>query len=131
MRDGVNILHVHILRHVETDWCVIQDRLYPSLYKLIRNFLRNICRNCNHGNFDLMLSYFFSQRGCIINFKLANLLPNFLGVVIKYHFHAETAVCKPLVMGQRVSDIAHANDDHLPDPVNLEDVAQALNKERD
>src|ERR671923_3062322 len=110
MRDRVNVLHMHTRWNSQTDRCVVQDCFHPSLDQLISNTLCITRRDGNHGNLDLVLFYFFSQRGGIIDFKLADLLPDLFWVVIKYHLYMEAAVGKPLIMRQRVSDVTHADN---------------------
>jgi len=131
MRDRVNILYPHILWHIETDGRIIQNCLHARLDELIGNLLRIACRDRDHGDFDLVLFYFFRQCGGIKDFKLTNFLSDLFGVVIEYHLYMETAVGKPLIMCQRVSDIPHADDHHFPYAVHLENVLQFFNEKRD
>src|SRR5215216_2533750 len=119
MSDGVYILDMHIIGHVQAGGGVVQDRLYASLDKLIGHFLCGSRGDGEHSNFDLVLFYFFSHYSGIENFEFSHLLPYLFRIIIKYHTDLETAVVKPIITGECVSYIARANNYHVPASVHF------------
>jgi len=128
---GINVLHVYILRHTQMDRCIIQDRLYPCLHKLIGHFLCSRRRHCQHRHPDLVLLDLFRHHIRAEDLDTIHLVADFLGVILEQHCHMKATVHEPVVTRQRMSHIAHAHDDHIPNAVHLQDTLQTLDQERD
>lgn len=122
MRDWVDVLHLHLLRHVDADGGIVEDGFDPRLHEQVRRFLRRCGRHGQHRHLNLVLFDLFDHAGCVENAKISHGLPHFFRVVIEHHAHVEAAIGEPVVMGERVTDIAHADDDHLPHAIHFQDV---------
>ena len=126
MGDGVRVLDVHISWRIQTDGRIIQNRLDAGLDQLIGHFLRGRGWNREHGHLDLFLFDFLDHRGRIQDLIVSDFLPDLSRVVIEYHADMEAAIGEAIVTGQRMTDVAHPDDDHFPDAIHFQDVAQAF-----
>lgn len=131
MCDRVNVLYVHIVRDVEADGGVVQYRFNTRFHQLVSSLLRGGGRDGKNRNFDFLLFDLFGHHGCIKDLKVPNFLPDLRPVVIEYCDHPEAPVGEAVVMSQRVTDITHANDSHIPDTIHLQNVTQAFDQELD
>ena len=131
MRDRVNILDVNIVWHVEADGGVVENGLHPRLDELVGDLLGHQRGDGEHGDLDLVLFDAFDHLVGAEDLELPDLVPDLFGVVIEHHDHAEAAIAEAVVARQRMPDITHAHDRHIPNAVHLQDVAQAFDQERD
>lgn len=117
--------------HIDADGGVVQNGLDPCLHQLICHLLRHRGRDGQHGDLDARLADLIHDGGGILDHEVTRFLSHFGCVIIEHHSDVESAVRKPLIAREGVSHIAHADQRHVPDAVNLEDGFQPLEQERD
>ncbi len=69
--------------------------------------------------------------GGILDLELSSLRADLGGVVIEDHGDLETAVRKSMVACEGMTDVAGADQCHVPDAVHLQDGAQFIEQEGD
>jgi rod shape-determining protein MreB and related proteins len=95
---GVDILHNHAVRHIDTNRRIIQNGTHTGLHQFVGNVLGVFGGDCQHCDLTGILAHNFFHIGKWQDFETANLIADFMGVSIKQPRYAKTALGKATII---------------------------------
>src|SRR3972149_9469297 len=110
MNQGIKILHVHIMREIQSDGRVIQDCFDARFNQL---FGYSLCLGnwySDHGDLYPRITNGLFHLRAIMNRELTNPAPDFYRITIEEQGNSETTVGKSLVACDGTADIANTHN---------------------
>ena len=80
---GVDVLNLHIVRHIQADGGVVENGAHACLNQFVCNALRGRGGDGEHCNFDIGGFDAFDHFVCILNCKLADICADLFLVVVE------------------------------------------------